>query len=86
MRIRLGRTVLVHADGRTDSHDKSNSRFLRTRLHPDYERIDITVSQVCLDICNICDVMALTSLVRRSDFRTREAEGNKTIFITFAMI
>ena len=61
--IRLGGTELVHADGRTDRHDKTNSGFLRTRLQPDYERIDITVSQVCLDICYVCDVMALTSLV-----------------------
>ena len=60
--------------------------FCERALQPDYERIDITVSQVCLDICYICDVMALTSLVRRSNFWTREAEGNKNSLIMFAII
>jgi hypothetical protein len=41
------------------------------------------MSQVCLDICYICDVVALAILVRRSNFWTQEAEGNKYIIVTF---
>ena len=73
----------MRIDGRTDRLTKLIVAFLGRRLQPDYERTDITMQQVCLDICYICDVRALTSLVRRSNFWTREAEWIKYIFIIF---